>query len=160
MAIFLGILPFIQAIAAVCTIYGFAHAANTSDIIVKYGVGEDGPSAIEWMNSFGSIAVGGVGLIVTWWMKQKHSSELLLAIMGEMKSPDDAAVLRRLAFAAIDWLENKLAVRYAGNTAMLKYWSDIIEAIRGEFSKPNASPLSAALLNAPKEQITVAPATN
>lgn len=131
----LGILPILQALSCIFTIYGVAHATQTADVVVKYGVGADGPTAMEWMNSFGSIVVGVGGFAITHFMKQKQTSELVLAVWGELKSPKDPSSIRRLAFALLDWFEVKIAERYSSNPQMLQWWSETFATIRTEFAK-------------------------
>lgn len=110
----LGILGFLQALAAIATIWGVAHTADTTSTVVAYGAAGDlAPTAMEWMNSFGSIAVGIGGFVVTYLLKKKAYSGLLLAVVQELRTPEDPVAIRNLALALCDWLES----RYANNTA-------------------------------------------
>lgn len=133
----LGILPILQAVAACFTIWGVAHTSGIADTAVTYGVaGEDGPTASEWFNSFGSIAVGLGGFVVSHVLSGKlgFKSELLLSFIAWVRKPSDIAAERRFGFAVIDQLESILILRCPDE----KEWVDHMMALlRSRFAGPN-----------------------
>lgn len=121
------LLPILQALSCLCTIWGVAHTSETANAVVTYGAADT--TSMEWMNSVGSIVIGIGGFVVTHFWKQKVSSELLLAVVGELHSPRDPAALRRLAFALLDWLHDKYATQ-ASNSENGKWWADVLASMR------------------------------
>lgn len=110
MGFIIVILPFLQAISACITIWGFANTSSFGDAVVTYGaVGDDGsPDAMMWINSVGSIVVGIGGFVFTHFMKYKtgQQSELYLAVIGLLKAPTNPFSVFRVVFVAVCLLED------------------------------------------------------
>lgn len=137
MMFILGLLPILQAVAACFTIWGVAHSVNTTDTVVQYGVGADGPTAEEWFNSFGSLALGIVGFVTTTIMKRKTgaNSELMTAFAQWTIKRDDPASMRRLAFALTDWIE-EVYVSKVTDSDDKDWWNQMLTAFRTRFAGP------------------------
>ena len=132
MAAIFGILPFLQALSAIASVWGLMHVTGATDAVVTYGAAGDGaPSIAEWMNSFGSLAIGIVGYISTRFVAKPKGStaELILAFTALVKNPKDAATIRRVALAFADWL----AEHYATG-ANKTWWDETIANLRTQFA--------------------------
>ena len=137
----LGILPILQAISCLITIWGVAHISNTTDTIITYGAGADGPTSMEWINSFGSIAIGVIGWLSTHWAakKQGATSELVLAFGAWVINRNDPATIRRLAFAGLDLIEELFVPKTSEDA---KFVSEAIGWLRAHFAAPQAVVIS------------------
>lgn len=132
MAAIFGILPFLQALSAIASVWGLMHVTGTTDAVVTYGAAGDGaPSIAEWMNSFGALSIGVVGYLSTRFMPKPKGStaELVLSFTAFIKSPKDAATIRRVAFAFADWLSE----HYATGTNKT-WWDETIANLRSQFA--------------------------
>lgn len=140
---FLVLLPLIQGIAALCTIWGFANASSTNSTIVAYGAGEVDP--MEWINSYGSLAFGIGSWLVTHYVKKKFTSQLLLAVISDMQSPGNPFTTRNLGLAVCDWIEEKHGT---DTTEMGRYYIQISHDLRKSF------------VDTPLPQIAIAPVSS
>ena len=133
----LGILPILQALSCLATIWGVAHVSGTTDTVITYGAGADGPTAMEWINSFGSIAIGVVGWVGTHWAakKQGATSELLLAFAAWVTNRNDPATIRRLAFAGLDLIETLFVPKSPEDAAFV---AQAMGWLRAHFAAPQA----------------------
>lgn len=132
MAFLFGILPFIQALSALASVWGLMHVSGTADTVITYGAtGDAAPSAAEWFNSFGSLAIGIVGFISTKFATKPKGStaELVLAFAALLKTPKDAPAIRRVAFAFADWVSENYATG-----ANKEWWEQTIAAMRAQFA--------------------------
>lgn len=137
-----ALMPIVQILSLLVALWGIGHTSETADTIIQYGAtSEDGPTVTEWMNSFGSIAVGAIGFVATKLFQSSKYSELWMAIIAEARSPSDPATIRRLAFAVIDWLETKYAASKDATAA--QWWKDMLTNLRAEIAKtPTVAPVS------------------
>lgn len=134
----LGLLPILQAVAACFTIWGVAHTAGTADTVVHYGVGAEGPSPAEWMNSFGSIAIGLAGFLATHVFSKQvgAKSELMMALVAWLGNHNDPSTIRRLGLAILDWLEQVVAARIS-DPVMRTWWDETLTNLRTQIATTN-----------------------
>lgn len=139
MGFIFGILPLLQALSAIASIWGVMHVSNTTDVIATYGVyGDQAPTAFEWLNSYGSLAFGVIGWISTKVIANKNTtnSELALSVLGWIKSPKDPSAIRRLAFATVDWVEFTYIQSNPNITEQEKTdWINTINWLRARFAQ-------------------------
>lgn len=138
MVALLGLLPILQAVAACFTIWGVAHTAGTADTVVHYGVGADGPSPAEWMNSVGSIVIGLAGFLATHVFAKQAGvkSEAMLALVAYLADRRDAAAQRRLGLAAIDLLETLFASNVK-DSETATWWNTVLLQLRQQIVSHN-----------------------
>jgi hypothetical protein len=125
------LLPVLQALAAIFTIWGVCNAPSTNDAVVTYGFsGEDAVTWLELAKSYGAISVGGISTIVMWLYKRKNTGELMLAIIAYFSNKSDPTVLRRLGLAFADFLATDVVAFYKDNPEAQKWWQETAAAIR------------------------------
>lgn len=132
MSFLFGIMPFVQALSALASVWGLMHVSGTTDTVITYGAsGADAPSVAEWFNSFGSLAIGIVGFISAKFASRPKgtTAELALAFVALLKTPKDAATIRRVAFAFADWMSEHYATG-----ANKEWWDTTIAALRAQFA--------------------------
>ena len=120
------------------------HVSGTTDVITTYGVyGDQAPTTFEWLNSYGSLAIGIAGWLTTKFVVNRNTadSELALSVLSWIKSPKDPSTIRRLAFAAIDWVEltyvdSKLTQQEKED------WTNTINWLRARFAQSVQPPAS------------------
>jgi hypothetical protein len=106
MGVLFSIIPILQAISALFSLWGFAHLGGTTEAVITYGASEVSPQ--EWINSYGSLALGVVGWVTTHFVNKRQpssTSELIASFVAWAANRNDPATRRRLALAAIDTLE-------------------------------------------------------
>lgn len=140
MGFIIGILPLLQACSALITIWGFVNVAPTTEAVVTYGVyGDAAPDAMSWVNSYGSIAIGIIGMIASKWFARSSGAqgELMVAGIAWIKAPNDNAAIRRLAFAVVDWMEAMYIASHPTMPAAEKVeWDNTIAWLRTKFATP------------------------
>lgn len=124
-------LPFLQALSAIATIWGVAHTLPAADTVIQYGAGADGPTPTEWINSFGSLAIGLIGWLSTKYFTNRSSSELIAAVTAWSSSRKDEATIRRVAFAFADWIEDNIVT-----PETTSWWTPTLTALRTQFAQP------------------------
>lgn len=102
------LLPFLQAIAAIFTIWGVYNTPAVNETVVTYGVsafGEgDGATLAELFKAYGATVLGGLASVVMWLYQRKNSSELLLAVAAWLSNRSDPVAFRRMLLAIGDLL--------------------------------------------------------
>ena len=125
------LLPFLQAIAAIFTIWGVCNTPAVNDTVVTYGIGtEDGVTAVELFKSYGATVIGGVSSLVMWLYSRKNSSELMLAIVNYLSHRTDPVAFRRLLLAIGDMLANDAASKPGLSEAQAEYFKQSADGLR------------------------------
>jgi hypothetical protein len=142
----LMLLPFLQAAAAGFTIWGVVHTASTTEVVVHYGVGEDGASLAELANSYGSVIIGIGGFIVSHFLNKKagQKTEFAMALSAYMLSSDNPALKRRLALAVCDWIEDTFASNNPDSTDV-NWWHQTITVLRQRFVETQSKTVIAVI---------------
>lgn len=146
-ALFFTLLPFLQGMSALVTIWGFAHAAPVTEAVVTYGAsGPDAPDMMAWMNSYGSMLFGVLSFAASHYFAKVTgaNAEMMASLLALIKTPKDGATERRFAFAMIDWIEAAYIASHptisADQRAGLEY---VINWLRTEFAVPKSSTIVA-----------------
>lgn len=127
----LFLLPFLQALAAVFTIWGVCNTPAVNDVAVTYGVGtEDGVTFMELFKSYGATAIGGISSLVMWLYRRKQSTELLLAIGNYLAHRGDMVAFRRLMLAVGDFLANDAATMQGVTLEQANFFKASADGIR------------------------------
>lgn len=108
------LLPFLEALSCVFTLWGVVNVPSFTDTVVTYGATGDemSPDYSMWINSIGSLSFGLVSWGVTSWFKGSagFKSELYTAIVALLSSKNSSVALGRvflavLAFAQEKWVD-------------------------------------------------------
>lgn len=100
-------LPILEGLSCLATIWGVCHVAQTTDMVITYGAsGPGAPDIAMWMNSYGSIVMGIVTFVASYFAKSKCGlkSEIYLAGIYYITHPGDKMGVSRLFLAAMDEL--------------------------------------------------------
>ncbi len=150
---FFALLPFLQIISCLATLWGVFHVPATNDVVVHYGVGADGPTAVEWLNSYGATVLGIGGWLTTKYFKNNtefftkffvsngsgSKTEIAIALAEWLINRNDSAATRRLGFAITDWL----AVTFMHKAATAEdagWWAQTLTGLRSQIAE-HASPV-------------------
>jgi len=127
----LFLLPFLQAIAALFTIWGVCNTPAVNDVAVTYGIGtEDGVTLMELFKSYGATTIGGISSLVMWLYSRKQSTELLLAIGNYLSHRGDMVALRRLLLAIGDFFANDVQAMSSMSQDQLTFFQQSAAGIR------------------------------
>jgi len=110
MGFLLGLLPFIQVVSLLFAGWGLINAKEATDVVITYGVsGDDGFSLVEFLKSYGSVLLGGVGYAASYIFQKNQNLELIQSALAWWNNRNNVAAQRRALFAVVDFLETLLA---------------------------------------------------
>lgn len=126
------LLPILQALSCIATIWGVTHIPNVTDTVITYGAtGDDAPDLPMWINSFGSLIFGIVSFAATQIAKRKFgfSSDLYKGVIEYITHPSDKLAAVRLFLASLqmfaktipDTQENREALAYISSWVTTQY---------------------------------------